>query len=163
MWDGKSGSGQMVESAEDYDVTATVRDEFGNSAEISSVIPVDILVEKTADYIDVAADLASQNSGRLDQLAAKLKKFPGYKIRLVGHAVMINWDNAAKGKAEQEMVLIPLSKARAEAVKQAMVERGLDAAIFVAEGVGAADQLVPDSDLANRWRNRRVAFFLEKP
>ena len=33
QWDGKSGSGLMVESAEDYRVTATVRDEFGNSAE----------------------------------------------------------------------------------------------------------------------------------
>jgi hypothetical protein len=31
------------------------------------------------------------------------------------------------------------------------------------EGVGGVDQLVPDSDLVNRWRNRRVAFYLEKP
>ena len=119
VWDGKGVSGQMVESAEDYTVTAKVRDEFGNSADLNSIIPVDILVEKTptgyrilssriffkaftADYVDVAANLSSQNVLRLDQLAAKLKKFPGYKIRLVGHAVMINWDNKAKGKAEQE-------------------------------------------------------------
>ena len=34
--------------------------------------------------------------------------------------------------------------------------------MFTTEGVGASDQLVPDSDLADRWQNRRVAFFLER-
>ncbi|MGA2546135.1 MAG: OmpA family protein [Rectinemataceae bacterium] len=179
VWDGKGISGDMVESAEDYQVAATVRDEFGIASELHSTIPVDILVEKTptgyrirssriffkaftADYIDVPANLASQNIQRLDQLSAKLKKFPDYKIKVVGHAVMINWANPVKGKAEQEKILIPLSAARAEAVKKAMVDRGFDPSMIVTEGVGASDQLVPDSDLANRWRNRRVAFFLDK-
>jgi hypothetical protein len=180
VWDGKGISGLMVESAEDYTVTATVRDEFGNKSDIDSIIPVDILIEKTAtgyrilssriffkaftaDYVDVAANLASQNVFRLDQLAEKLKKFPGYKIKVMGHAVMINWANKAKGKVEQEKILIPLSKSRAEAIKQAIVDRGFDPAMVVTQGVGAADQLVPDSDLTNRWRNRKVAFYLDKP
>jgi OmpA family len=179
-WDGKGITGVMVESAEDYPVLATVRDEFGNSSELRSIIPIDILVEKTAtgyrilssriffkaftaDYIDVPANLASQNTNRLDQLAQKLSKFPDYKIKAVGHAVMINWDNEAKGKAEQKEILIPLSSSRAKAVEKAMISRGFDPSMIVSEGVGAADQLVPDSDLVNRWRNRRVAFFLEKP
>jgi len=42
------------------------------------------------------------------------------------------------------------------------VDRGLNAAMFTTEGVGASDQVVPDSDLADRWQNRRVAFFLER-
>ena len=88
-------------------------------------MPVDILVEKTktgyrilasriffkaftADYKDVPPELAQQNAARLDQLAAKLAKFPGYKIRIVGHAVMINWDNPAAGREEQRAILIPL-------------------------------------------------------
>ena len=29
------------------------------------------------------------------------------------------------------------------------------------DGVGAADQIVPDSDYKDRWENRRVALFLE--
>jgi hypothetical protein len=180
VWDGKSISGLMVESAENYTVTATVRDEFGNSADLNSIIPIDILVEKTptgyrilssriffkaftADYTDVPANLASQNVQRLEQLAAKLKKFPDYKIKLVGHAVMINWNNKAKGEVEQKNILIPLSKARAAAIRQAMIDRGFDPAMITSEGVGASDQLVPDRNLTDRWRNRRVAFFLEKP
>ncbi len=43
-----------------------------------------------------------------------------------------------------------------------MTERGLAAAMFTTEGVGASDQIVPDSDYKDRWENRRVAFFLEK-
>jgi outer membrane protein OmpA-like peptidoglycan-associated protein/flagellar hook assembly protein FlgD len=178
-WNGRSADGQLVESAETYPVEATVRDEFGNAANLKSAIPVDILVEKTAlgyrilssrvffkpftaDYVDVSANLASQNAARLDQLALRLSKYPGYRIKIYGHAVMINWNNPAKGKAEQEEVLLPLSQARADAVKEALVALGLDPAMIVTQGLGASQQLVPDSDLLNRWRNRRVALYLER-
>ncbi|MGA2615733.1 MAG: OmpA family protein, partial [Spirochaetia bacterium] len=116
----------------------------------------------TADWQDVKPELASQNTKRLNDLAAKLKKFPNYKIKLEGHAVMIHWDNKALGDIEQRDVLIPLSQARAEAIKKALVDRGLSESIFSTEGVGASDQLVPDSNLADRWQNRRVAFYLER-
>ena len=81
---------------------------------------------------------------------------------MVGHAVMINWDNPKAGAVEQEEILLPLSKSRADAVKSALVDRGLDADRFMTEGVGASDQLVPDSNYKDRWQNRRVALFLEK-
>jgi flagellar hook assembly protein FlgD len=179
VWDGKGINGDMVQSAEDYPVVARVRDQFGIVGELKTVIPIDILVEKlptgyrilasrifftsfTADYRNVVADLAGQNAQRLDALAAKLNKFPGYRIRIVGHAVMIFWDNPKLGKVEQEQILIPLSKARAEAVKKALVERGLDEAMFTTDGVGASDQLVPDSNYKDRWQNRRVALYIEK-
>jgi outer membrane protein OmpA-like peptidoglycan-associated protein/flagellar hook assembly protein FlgD len=179
VWDGKGFQGDLVQSAEDYPVVLKIRDEFGNVGQMNSTIPVDILIEKTAtgfriqssriffkpytaDYKDVRPDLAKQNMRRLSDMAAKLKKFPDYKIRLVGHAVMVNWDNAALGKAEERDVLVPLSLARADAVKKAVVARGLNPAMFTTEGVGASDQLVPDSDLGNHWRNRRVAFFIER-
>jgi outer membrane protein OmpA-like peptidoglycan-associated protein len=146
---------------------------------VKSKVPIDILVEKmpkgyrilasrvffkafTADYVDVAPELAKQNAERLDALAKKLQKFPDYKSRIVGHAVKIYWDNPALGQAEEEEVLIPLSKARADAIKKALVDRGLDAANLTTDGVGASDQLVPDSNIKDRWQNRRVALFLEK-
>ena len=44
----------------------------------------------------------------------------------------------------------------------ALVMKGLEPSTFTTTGVGASDQLVPDSNLADRWRNRRVAFFLDK-
>lgn len=179
IWDGRGINGDLVASAEDYPVMAKLMDEYGNTGLVQATIPIDILVVPqdtgyridnsrlyfkgfTADYHDVPAELYAQNLVRLDRLASMLKKFPDYRIRIVGHAVMIHWDNKDLGKAEQEGVLIPLSKARAEAIKQALVERGLEPAIIETEGVGAADPLVPDSDFANRWRNRRTAIFLLK-
>jgi outer membrane protein OmpA-like peptidoglycan-associated protein/flagellar hook assembly protein FlgD len=179
VWDGKGFKGDFVLSAEDYPVLVQVRDEFGNMGQLKSVVPVDILMEKTptgfrilssriffkaytADYQDVRPELAEQNNKRLADMAAKLKKFPNYRVRLVGHAVMIHWDNKALGNIEQRDELLPLSRARAEAVKKALVSKGLESFTFTTEGVGASDQLVPDSDLADRWQNRRVAFFLDK-
>ncbi|MGA2480174.1 MAG: OmpA family protein [Spirochaetia bacterium] len=179
VWDGKGAKGELVQSAEDYPVVAKVRDQFGNVGTVKGNVPIDILVEKTAtgyrilasriffkaytaDYTDVPPVLAQQNMQRLNALAEKLKRFPGYKIRMVGHAVMIYWDKPALGAIEERDILIPLSKSRAEAVKKALVDRGLDAGRFTTEGVGASDQLVPDSDFKDRWQNRRVALFLEK-
>jgi hypothetical protein len=179
IWDGKGFNGDLVLSADDYPIVVKVRDEFGNVGELKSIVPVDILMEKTpygffirssriffkpytADYHDARPELAAQNMKRLADMASKLKRFPDYKIKLVGHAVMIYWNNKAQGDKEQRDELLPLSKARAEAVKKALVARGLNGTTFTTEGVGALDQLVPDSDLADRWENRRVAFFLEK-
>ena len=116
----------------------------------------------TADYLNVAPDIAEKNVSTINLLAEKLMKFPGYQIRMVGHAVMVNWDNPALGKTEQEKELLPLSKARAAAIMQALETRGIESARMVTDGVGASDQIVPDSDLPNRWKNRRVEFFLQK-
>ena len=45
---------------------------------------------------------------------------------------------------------------------QALVTRGIESSRMVTTGVGASDQVVPDSDFPNRWKNRRVEFFLQK-
>jgi len=178
-WDGKGSKGDLVASAADYPVSVTIRDQYGNTGAAKGTIHIDLLALKTpsgfripdtriffkpftSDYRDVPIKLQKQNMARLDELAAKLKKFPDYKIRIVGHAVMIHWDNPALGKIEEETILLPLSKARAEAIKQAMVDRGIPAGLIATEGVGASDQIVPDSDLAERWQNRRTAVFLAK-
>jgi outer membrane protein OmpA-like peptidoglycan-associated protein/flagellar hook assembly protein FlgD len=178
-WDGKAKSGDLVESASDYTLVLKLRDEFGNVGAAKAVLPTDILVMKvgdgyrirvssivfkpfTADYTNVQADRAARNAATLDLLASKLARFPDYRIRLEGHAVMINWDNDAKGEAEQREVLLPLSNARAEAIKAALVEKGISADRMVTEGVGAKDPVVPDSDYPNRWKNRRVEFYILK-
>jgi hypothetical protein len=178
-WDGRGDDGSLVESAESYGVVARVRDEFGNVAQATGRIDVDILVVKegdryrvavtgivfkgyTDDFEDLPAERVSLNMSTLDRLAEKFKKFPDYKIHLIGHAVMINWDDPNLGIPEQRAILLPLSKARADAIAKALAARGIEAKRMSTEGVGATRQLVPDSDLVNRWKNRRVEFYLEK-
>jgi hypothetical protein len=178
-WDGSSGSGQSLESADSYPIVAKVRDQFGNTGEARSEILTDIFVIKigdrykinvtgvvfkgyTDDYLDVLPERAAQNIKTLDLLATRLERFPEYKILLVGHAVMIYWDDPDRGRIEQEEVLIPLSKARAVAIAKALAERGIDPARMSTAGLGATDQIVPDGDELNRWKNRRVEFYLER-
>jgi hypothetical protein len=180
FWDGTGPGGKSVESIEEYPLVATVRDEFGNVGRAEAKAGTDIILLKegdryriviagivfksyTADFKDVEPDRAKRNDYTLDRLAVKLAKLEGYDIGLVGHAVMIHWDDPVLGEAEQAEILVPLSRARAKAIADAMVERGIDAARLWTDGVGAADQLVPDSDMDNRWKNRRVEFFLTKP
>lgn len=178
-WDGKGSDGSMVLSAQDYPVVVKLQDEFGLVGVLKSAVSTDIIVEKvadgymipdsrlyfkpfTADYHDVPPAIAKQNMTRLDMLAARLKKFPDYRFEIIGHAVMIHWDNPTLGKIEEKDVLLPLSKARADAIKRALISRGLDGAKIETLGVGATDQIVPDSDLKDRWRNRRTEIFILK-
>ena len=166
-------------SAEDYPVVARVRDEYGNTGELTATIKTDILVLKdgdryrirvssiyfkgfTDDFTDVSPEQAERNRETLALLAARLKLFPDYHIEIVGHAVMIYWWKPDLGKLEQEQILLPLSQTRAAAVKAALVTLGIEAGRIDTDGVGASDQVVPDNDLANRWQNRRVEFLLER-
>ena len=178
-WNGKGVKGDLVESASDYTVVARVQDEYGNVGESRKTIPIDILVIKTEDgyrirvssivfkgftanYKDVPPNRAARNVATLDLLAKKLALFPDYDIKLQGYAVMINWENKAAGELEQKTILLPLSKDRAEAIKAALSERGVGVARLSTFGLGADDPVVPDSDYQNRWKNRRVEFYIVK-
>jgi outer membrane protein OmpA-like peptidoglycan-associated protein len=178
-WDGRSAEGELVQSADDYTLVTKVRDMLGNTATGSETIPVDVLVQRdgerlriiiasitfppySADFTRVSLQDAEQNAHILDRLAVILKKYQGYRITIEGHAVMVYWDDPKKGAQEQAEVLLPLSKARAEAVKKALVERGVRVDRMSTEGVGASRPIVPFSDLENRWKNRRVEFILTK-
>jgi len=101
-----------------------------------------------------------QNLQTLDRLAEILKIYGGYEIRIEGHAVQLLWWNEERAEEEQQETLIPLSKERAEAVKEALVERGVDGGRITTKGIGGADPVVPHGDKENRWKNRRVEFIL---
>jgi len=178
-WDGKNSGGDLAMSATDYTIDVKVRDVFGNVGEALATVGTDIFVEKTAegyrisvwgivfkpytaDYKDVPADREKRNLETLDLLAKAFNKFPDYKIELAGHAVMINWAYPELGAAEQRVILIPLSEERAKAIAAALVERGVAADRLDTKGYGALYPIVPDSDLVNRWKNRRVEFLLLK-
>ncbi len=180
-WNGLSTSGELVQSAQDYPYTLTVTDVLGNVAVVKGKIPTGILVMKEGDryliqissinFAPFSAALISQqedpvlyarNNEVLDQIAKTLKTYGSYQIRLEGNAVSVYWADPAQAAVEQRDTLIPLSLARAETVKQALVQRGVSAARMSTVGLGASNPIVPFSDTVNLWKDRRVDFVLLK-
>ncbi len=178
-WDGRSDSGELVQSASDYTVTYTAWDAVGNVSTTADTLPVDILVLRegdqlrivlsniyfepfTTNYLNVPKAEAEENIATLDQLARILKSYPTYSIRIEGHAVRIYWDDPVRGATEEKEVLMPLSIGRAQVIRDALVERGVRAERITIAGYGGTRPVVPHSDLVNRWKNRRVEFILVK-
>ena len=179
IWDGTSDRGELVQAAEDYTLAFSVKDELGNVSTVNRVIPVDVLVIRegdklkvrissiifapnTANYLDVSEEDVEKNLKTIRRLAEIFQKYDTYNIRIEGHAVMVYWDDPERGKREQTEVLLPLSTERAEAVRDALVELGLDADRLTTVGLGASNPIVSFGDLENRWKNRRVEFILIK-
>ncbi|MCD6343592.1 MAG: OmpA family protein, partial [Spirochaetaceae bacterium] len=59
-------------------------------------------------------------------------------------------------------ILVPLSRSRAQTVVDELVARRVPANRMQAVGIGGDKPIVPHGNLEERWRNRRVEFYLEK-
>lgn len=175
-WNGRGGDGELVKQAADYTLAYTVRNVLGNEARGEAQIVVDVLVYPgrrgkirispiqfsawEADLTEWSAWHRRANTAVLDEVAAMLKKFPSYGVRLEGHAVAMMPGDSIEAEHEHRLILLPLSLSRSEAVLQELVRRGIDDSRIEAAGIGGDDPLVPFSDERMRWVNRRVEFFL---
>ncbi len=173
IWDGRSETGETVISAEDYPYRFTVVDAVGNRSEVRGVIPIDILVVREGDLLkvqisninfepntpalqlDPSTEAGAKNIAVLDRLVEVFDKYASYRIRVEGHAV-----NITGTEREEREELQPLSLARARTVREALIERGMDAERISTVGRGGTMPIVPHSDEENRWKNRRVEFIL---
>jgi flagellar hook assembly protein FlgD/outer membrane protein OmpA-like peptidoglycan-associated protein len=180
IWNGLSDSGELVQAASDYNFLFTIRDQLGNSRTAQKPIAVDVLVMRDGDKLKIRipsitfppnsadlskvaeADKAAKNDWVLQRLAQILSKYSSYDFRIEGHANQEYWQNPARAAREEKEELGPLSLARAEAVKAALVRLGLKAERISVAGLGGTNPIVPFSDLENRWKNRRVEFILLK-
>lgn len=98
-------------------------------------------------HFDTAlATLRAESAAALDQAATLLRQQPALRLSVVGHT-----DNTGDAGANQQ-----LSAARAEAVRQALVERGIAADRLSAQGVGSMAPVASNDTPDGRARNRRV-------
>ncbi|MBN1409622.1 MAG: gliding motility-associated C-terminal domain-containing protein, partial [Spirochaetales bacterium] len=159
IWNGLSDKGELVQSAEDYPIEFTMTDTVGNTAKVEDLIPVDILVIRdgdklkvrisaitfqanTADYMNVDKDKLEKNLRTIKRLSEIFNKYKQYNIRIEGHANLINWADPKKAEKEQVEDLLPLSKKRAESIKQALAEAGIDTGRMSTEGLGGSQPVV---------------------
>jgi len=82
----------------------------------------------------------------IDPVAALINKYPSYPIQVIGHT-----DN--RGRVNE---LVALSNARAQAIYEALVAKGVDAKRLMVSGQGPNEPLVSNRTAADRARNNRV-------
>ncbi|MBQ0167676.1 MAG: gliding motility-associated C-terminal domain-containing protein [Treponema sp.] len=195
IWDGRSNSGELVQSAMDYPYEFTVTDELGMTSTVSGIIPVDVLVIRVGDVLKmqipsiifrgdaadfclvgetgpdgkitkngITADQRDNNIRVLKRVAEILAKFRDYDVTIEGHA-----NNVSGTEMEETQTttmygpaLEPLSKERADYVKQVLVEYGIQADRLTTVGKGGREPVVAREDKDNWWKNRRVEFILNK-
>jgi OOP family OmpA-OmpF porin len=110
-----------------------------------------MLAARSIRFAENSAHIDPASRGLLDEVARALAPCAGSVIAITGHT---------DGKGEEEANLA-LSKARAEAVRNALGARGIDMAGLRARGVGSAHPLagLGEDDPANR----RIEFSLLQP
>lgn len=100
----------------------------------------DVLFEVNRSTLSVGA------AKTIEQLSDFMNKYPDRKIIIEGHT-------DSMGKAEYNMTL---SQRRADSVKKALVEKGVDENRIVTKGYGETSPVATNKTAAGRQQNRRV-------
>jgi outer membrane protein OmpA-like peptidoglycan-associated protein len=93
-----------------------------------------------------SAKLKPESAETLDKVAASLKDFPGVKIQVAGHT-------DSTGSAAHNM---KLSDARANAVMNYLISKGVSPSVLSAKGYGKNEPVAENKTAAGRAQNRRV-------
>jgi outer membrane protein OmpA-like peptidoglycan-associated protein len=89
----------------------------------------------------------------VSQISSIIKKYPEDKIVVIGHTDDVGSENFNQ----------TLSEKRAGTVRSYMIAQGIPAASVEAVGLGESSPLVPNTNDANRAKNRRVELSITMP
>ncbi|MEQ1719135.1 MAG: OmpA family protein [Hyphomicrobium sp.] len=112
-----------------------------------------ILASKTIVFAPDSATIDKQSRGLLDKLAAIAKRCIGFTLVVGGHA------DGSGGKAHN----MALSTKRAEAVRWALIDRGVDMDHISAIAYGASRPLQTSAGGDTTINNRRIDFSIQEP
>jgi len=109
-----------------------------------------VLPESTFRFPFDSADLSQKNRELLSRIAGILLVSKGYGLSVFGYT-----DDTGSAEYNQK-----LSLRRADAVRDYLVQSGLNPSIINVKGYGKTSPLVPDTDAEARAKNRRVEIAL---
>jgi len=146
---GKYYNGESLESAGAMD--GVVRDIFFEARSAPSVAPRPAPARKTLplENIYFATDssvIDARYNTEIAELAEFLKSNPGVRVQMAGHT-----DSSASDQYNDA-----LSERRVEAVKAALMQRGVNASQLVTGAYGEEKPSVPNTSAENMQLNRRV-------
>jgi flagellar hook assembly protein FlgD len=173
-WNGTTDEGQDVEG-DDYEIVLKVYDEGGNVTLFQEDLTIEILIIQKDGKFYLAvpniifgayksdlgtapqSDLNDRNILSLEKVAELTERFPEYDLRLEAHALNIYKRNPSRYRREED-ILLPLTRERAAAVRDKLIELGVDPARLSIEGLGSQFPVASESDPSVWWKNRRVEF-----
>jgi outer membrane protein OmpA-like peptidoglycan-associated protein len=111
------------------------------------------LAEQQLHFASGASTLPKGAIPSLDQITTLLQQYPQLTVIIDGHT----------DSSGSEAINLALSKARAEAVRQGLIERGVAPERLTAEGLGEARPVGDNATPAGRLKNRRVEVLVIEP
>lgn len=112
----------------------------------------DTLGNRIVEFESGSANLTPMGLGILDDMAAALRRIGDKPVLITGHT-----DNVGNSTAN-----LALSNERAEAVKQYLIGRNINATRLSTTGKGDSDPIASNDNEEGRTRNRRIEFTLAK-
>ncbi len=110
------------------------------------------MLNRIIEFETGSAVLTAKGTAILDGVAPIIKQSPPAQIEIAGHT-----DSRGAADANQQ-----LSRARANAVREYLVARGVEAARLKASGYGAARPVADNTTRDGQQKNRRIEFSVTK-
>ena len=100
------------------------------------------------DFARAKAVIRPVSRPKLNKAAAVLRKYPSIRVEISGHT-------SSEGDPEFN---VRLSQERADAVRDYLVEAGIDATRIETRGAGSSEPRASNKTEAGRRKNRRIEF-----
>jgi len=110
-----------------------------------------VTAAKNILFITGSSALHKKSFSGLDEVVSIMKKNPGMNLKIHGHT-----DNVGTDENNQR-----LSENRANAVKEYITGKGIDASRITASGFGESQPIADNKTAVGRQKNRRVELILE--
>lgn len=108
----------------------------------------DMLAGRIIEFDSGSANIRASSQGLLDAIAQRIASLGNKHVEVIGHT-----DN--QGNPNNNLIL---SRARAEAVKAYLVQKGIAAERITTNGLGDAQPVADNETPEGRTRNRRIEF-----
>ena len=114
---------------------------------------LNILNQSIINFPADSAEIPAVSKTLLQQAAVAFKQLPTGTVIEIGGYTDATGDPAAN---------LQLSQQRAEAVRAALIQAGVDPGMLVAKGYGSANAVAGNDSLEGRLRNRRIEYRVMK-
>jgi len=153
---------QVLDIADNCPADRETQNGFEDDDGCPDTVPADIsaLRGTIGGLLYAAGETSVRDSAlpKIQRIAAVMTSYPSLVIVLVGHTddreANSSSENVTSG--DEDALAVDLSRARADAVRQVLIARGIAPGRILVEGAGSADPVANNATPKGRLANRRV-------